>query len=107
MNNQRTERTVSGSGSGSGSALSGSTRPVIALYWIDDSAPKIKWLKKKKTSSELIALSLSLSLHQMDVFQIPLTAKLASPTQMWFSWSTAGRAADGTLVGNLCRLRHF
>lgn len=41
MNNQRTERTVSGSGSGSGSALSGSARPVIALYWIDDSAPKI------------------------------------------------------------------
>lgn len=40
MNNQRTERTVSGSGSGSGSALSGSARPVIALYWIDDSALK-------------------------------------------------------------------
>lgn len=39
MNNQRTERTVYGSGSGS--ALSGSARPVIALYWIDDSAPKI------------------------------------------------------------------
>ena len=37
-----------------------------------------------KKENDLLGVQRSRSLHQMDVFQIPLTAKLASPTQMWF-----------------------